>query len=708
MVKVDQAFIDTFLKLANLDINVGGVAGDLLRRCAADATEKPSRPFFLPAPRTGGTVWFVLPRTPQQARILRDQVKSFLSFPYSDYDGTRGRFDISDPLDQLIMGAFGDLAIKIQARTSAIEKASFNNALKRLLDLLDEQPERSLDLARPLQRVRQDFEWALAAKDVEGSKKYFEELTANGRLSQENVWYLQIQRWASLEMWNEIIDHPDLADLLCLRRPTKVSYSILRAFSSIYLNDNNLDQTELAQILNKEPLVGIRDVRLLVSDRLPSDVAVIYQQIEELVLERATTSILAPEEIQLSGFELAQKLWETGQFVDALEILKSCPDDARKLALTLRICRDVPSPEIISVAVQLRNVLSSEVLDALLQTKETSDLLLWLTAQTLDDHVPLSLAEWMKSFEKDFSDSQLEEIFREQSESWNIDLLTVKEATDVSALMESIFDTQRSTLLMRMLPGIHELVANIDPIVRAPMLRSCFFILAIQDQLTNAELGALHQVVDTLLDIVKVEERDQILSEIVNIWARTANPRRVAWFLDLAASIKATAGPNDSRSNDVIVQMSSIVAGFMPGSLEKSYRTPAKLILTGIYDINAWADIWQESASDFEVVANPFEALNGKSVGIYCLEQARTLRMSAGLMAVCSCSVSLNHHYAGSEALENMARSTDLMVVITSAAKHAATECIRVNRGDKPVVYIHSTGLSTFLRSIETYLAQLG
>ena len=706
MVKVDQAFIDTFLKLANLDINVGGVAGDLLRRCAVDATEKPSRPFFLPAPRTGGTVWFVLPRTPQQARILRDQVKSFLSFPYSDYDGTRGSFDRSDPLDQLIMGVFGDLAIKIQARTSAIEKASFNNALKRLLDLLDEQPERALDLARPLQRVRQDFEWALAEKDAEGSKKYFEELTANGRLSQENVWYLQIQRWASLEMWNEIIDHPDLADLLCLRRPTKVTYSILRAFSSVYLNDNSLDQTELVQILNNEPLAGISDIRLLITDRLPSDIALIYQQIEELLSERSITNKLVPEEIQLSGYELAQKLWEIGQFVDALEVLKSCPDDARKLALTLRICREIPSPDVISVAIQLRNALSSGVLDALLQTKETVDLLQWLTEQTLDDHVPLSLVEWMTAFEKDFTDSQLEGIFREQSESWNVDQLTVKEVTEISGLMESILGTPRSTLLTRMLPGIHEVFANLDPIVKAPILRSCFFILAIQDQLTTAELGALHHVVDTLFDIVNGEERDQILSEIVNIWARIANPRRVAWFLDLAASIKATAGPNDIRSNDVIVQMSSIVAGFMPGSLEESYLTPAKLILNGIYDINVWTDIWQRSLLDSEIGADPFGALNGKSVGIYCLEQARALRMSQALMAVCSCSVSLNHHYAGSEALENMASSTDLMVVITSAAKHAATACIRVNRGDKPIVYIHSTGLSTFLRTIETYLGQ--
>jgi hypothetical protein len=706
MIQVDQTYIDSFLKLAKLDLNVPGVAGDLLRRCVVDAIEKPSRPFFLPAPRPGGTVWYVLPRTPQQSRILRDQVKSFLSFPYSDYDGTRGNFDKADSLDQLITGAFGDLAIKIQAGTSAVEKASFNNALKRLLELLDEQPDRSLDLVRPLQRVRQDFEWALAAKDIEGSKRYLEELTANGRLSQENVWYLQIQRWASLELWNDIIQHPDLADLLCLRRPTKVTYAVLRAFSDVYLNNPNLNKTDLSQILNQEPLSGLRDIHLVVDDRLPADIALVYKATRELLSGTSVENDSISQEVEISGFELARNLYEVGQLVDALEILKDCPDDGKKLSLVLRICREIPSPNLISIAVDLRNGLPSGSIDTLLQNKEIAELLQWLSEQTLDDQVPPSLIDWLRAFQEDFTDALLESVFREQSESWNIDLLTKKDATEISQLMEAIFGSPRSNLLVQMLPALYDLVANLDANVRAPILRSCFFILAIQDQLTPAELGALHHVLDTLFDIVNEDERSEILNEVLNIWTRVAKPRQMAWFLDIAASIKATAGPNDAQSRDIIVQMASVVVGFMPGSLEESYRVPANVILSGVYEIDAWVSIWQAITSDNKVVQDPFAVLATKSVGIYCLEQARAMRMSAALGALSSCSITLNHHYAGTEALENLAKSSDLMIVITSAAKHAATECIRVNRGDKPIIYIHSTGVSTFLRSVEAFLSQ--
>jgi hypothetical protein len=97
MLTVDQSFVDAFVKHAGLDLTVGGVGGDLLRRCTSDAINKPEKPIFLPAPKDSGTVWYVMPRSPQQARILRDHVKASLSFPYSDYDGTRGKFSLDNP-----------------------------------------------------------------------------------------------------------------------------------------------------------------------------------------------------------------------------------------------------------------------------------------------------------------------------------------------------------------------------------------------------------------------------------------------------------------------------------------------------------------------------------------------------------------------------------------------------------------------------------
>jgi hypothetical protein len=177
-------------------------------------------------------------------------------------------------------------------------------------------------------------------------------------------------------------------------------------------------------------------------------------------------------------------------------------------------------------------------------------------------------------------------------------------------------------------------------------------------------------------------------------------------MLDIAASIKTTSGLQDNVLDDMdmIIQMASVVSAFMPGSVEDGLKPNASVILEGIFDLAAWENCWQVSTVGDQEQQDPFSKLQNKRVGIYCLESSRAQRMSTVLASLCNCTIDLNSDYAGTKALENLAKNSDVMVVITSAAKHAATDCIRVNRGDGPMIYIHSTGVSTFLRCVSEYL----
>jgi hypothetical protein len=711
MLTVDQKFIDEFLALAGLNLNVKGVAGDILRRCATNAIEHPDRPIFLPLPSVSDTVWYVMARSPQQERILRDQVKAFLSFPFSNYDGTRGDFDLSNKIDLLMVSTFGDLVFKVQVGKSPVVRSGFNNALKRLLDLLDAQPERSLEMNRPIQRIRQDFEWALQARDEIASKQYFEELTVNGRLSQENIWYLQIQRWAALGHWNDIIHHPDLADLLYLRRPSSVTYAILRAYHEVYLVDQQIDDSVRSVLLRQEPLAGLAGVKLLLDGNLPTDIATIYQKLQTLLGNSAQSSppkLLAdsPEAMPLLGLDLAEEMWRLGEFVDALTALDDCQNGVRKLALLLRICRDAPTPSLIARASVATGSASDEMISDLRKKKETSDLLDWLAAQVVGNTMPRSLHEWLQAFSSNATDNQLEDTIREYGEAWNCGVLTVKATELVASEMESILNTTRVNLLLRMLPLIHGLIEDLQPSVKLPVLRSSFLTLVLEEHLTAADLDALHHVVDVLMEYVNIVERREILTEVLNVWLRVASPRRISWMLDIAASIKTTSGLQENVlvDMDMIIQMASVVSSFMPGSVEDGLKPNASVILKGIFDLAAWENCWQISVVGDQEHQDPFEKLQSKKVGIYCLENSRAQRMSTVLSSLCNCTIELNSDHAGTKALENLAKNSDVMVVITSAAKHAATDCIRVNRGDGTMIYIHSTGVSTFLRCVSEYL----
>ena len=78
--------------------------------------------------------------------------------------------------------------------------------------------------------------------------------------------------------------------------------------------------------------------------------------------------------------------------------------------------------------------------------------------------------------------------------------------------------------------------------------------------------------------------------------------------------------------------------------------------------------------------------------------------MAMALTGLGKCTITINSDYVGTSQLTALAINADLMVVITSAAKHAATGCIQDNRKNGPTAFIHSTGVSTFLRGIEEFL----
>jgi len=720
MLAIDRTFIDNFLALAGVPENAPGTAGEILRWSISNATDNSTRPLFLPRPVSNdqvGTVWYVLPRSPQQERILRDQVKAFLSRPYTEFDGTRGKFDLNDKLDQLVLRHFGSRAFKVYALVpkgnvtkgqSALRKY-VNQSLERLVRLLDEQPPRSFDLQRSLQRIRKDFEWALRSRDAEASRKYLDELTSNGRLSQENVWYLRIQRWAALGDWNSIIQHPDLADLLCLRRPSRVTYAVLRAFEAVYLDDPSLDDDALRALLATDGLAGMAGIRLLLDGHLPPDVAAIYARLQALLAVPGVPLVPIQEDsgdvqIPLTGLDLAEELWRTGEFVDALAELDKCEQGGRRLVLLLRICRDAPSPQLIDKVVRELAIVTDDVVNGLREKREVGDLLDWLEAQTVQSVVPESLLDWLVALGGDESDDRLEDILRNHGDSWNCENLSRPEIEAISLQMEKELDTNRTALLLRCLPVIHGLLDGLDGEDVLPVLRVSHMALVLEEDMTTADLTALHSVTDVLLEHVASQERGQVMDDLVEVWSRVNSPRRLTWMLDVVASIKATAAANDNDSLNAILQLLSLVAGFFPGSLDCQLRSITEHLLLGDYDTSVWNDKWNVMPFDADSVPDPFSHLRHKEVGIYCLEAQCSRRMKQALEELGKCRVSVSDAKVCTPALEGIAANSDLMVVITSAAKHAATECIRVNRGDKPVVYVHSTGVSTFLRQVSEHL----
>src|SRR5437764_1451663 len=78
-------------------------------------------------------------------------------------------------------------------------------------------------LFRTTEALLREFFAALVNQDESGAMRWLGELRAGGRLSAENLVFLEIERLASFERWHELASLPQIGLLTSLRRPRRIT-----------------------------------------------------------------------------------------------------------------------------------------------------------------------------------------------------------------------------------------------------------------------------------------------------------------------------------------------------------------------------------------------------------------------------------------------------------------------------------------------------
>jgi hypothetical protein len=104
--------------------------------------------------------------------------------------------------------------------------------------------------------------------------------------------------------------------------------------------------------------------------------------------------------------------------------------------------------------------------------------------------------------------------------------------------------------------------------------------------------------------------------------------------------------------------------------------------------------------------SDPLTKLAGQRVAIYTLDENAGRRAQRLTDEACrEADIRLNHEKQGSKQLRSLARNADYFVVVTGAAKHAATEFIEAEREGREVLYPKGTGSSSILRKLREDVA---
>jgi hypothetical protein len=99
------------------------------------------------------------------------------------------------------------------------------------------------------------------------------------------------------------------------------------------------------------------------------------------------------------------------------------------------------------------------------------------------------------------------------------------------------------------------------------------------------------------------------------------------------------------------------------------------------------------------------DALRGKLVGIYTLTERAARQAETALKRIApEVKVRISSDKVCTTQLTTLSQNADYMIVTTSSAKHAATDCIRAQREVERILFAAGRGCGSILKALEDYL----
>jgi hypothetical protein len=137
------------------------------------------------------------------------------------------------------------------------------------------------------------------------------------------------------------------------------------------------------------------------------------------------------------------------------------------------------------------------------------------------------------------------------------------------------------------------------------------------------------------------------------------------------------------------------------------------LLVRDLHQEELLALIAEYGAPAEEATTTPADVLTyltGKTITIYTLTEAVAQRVRSIIQSVCeSAVVHLSHDKVGSDRLRQLARGSDIFIMATASAKHAATGFIEANRpGQLPLLRPSGKGSASMLRALRSHLEAVG
>ena len=693
--------------------------------------DHPDRTSFLPREAEGRLFWYVFTPSDRRANEILDLLAAWIGPTYSDITINRGRLNLADAFDSKIADLAGIPTLKFEVlprsshANATVSRRFVREALTRLTTLLDNRPDSEFHLAKSTAEILDDLGHALSARDRDSADIALQSLAENGDLDTLNLSFIRVRALASLEDWDALIDDRSIGDLLQVSRPPGVTRALRRGFfhrffAQLAVAERDSDLLSAGRDLNpeyrsvaqgpsaKHPDELFFQVALaLTSDPpLPSELVEqmastadelqtgLRSRLSRLISEAVRGQQGTREEIPPEAAAFA--LYAAGDPEAALRSVLLLPLTLATARLAILAAADVDNRDSATAALafistdlgvradverskQMRTAVQS--LGRLVGSEKPSDWPSWLDRVASGEDIAMAI----DTAPRDFSQWAPMEFS---------DLADKLGAMSDDALI--VFGEIAGQFL-----AAHRDVIEAAGVAGSVLARRLLAALAIS---CKSSAGVRTQTLN-LVDLAfsggfTPTEYSEIVNYINDIRQTNSSAGTVEWQADLFQSV--TSYP---RSSDPGGSMDAFVSGSLEDFIAFRYGLPmvtirAIQIVCNEYPLD-YPPVLAELLKQGEEESQPYAYLAGKSVGIYSLMESASGRAAQVLRSlVPGIEVRLFADKVGSTSLSQASSTVDIFVIVTAAAKHAASEFIESRRGGREVVRVNAKGTSAILNAL--------
>jgi hypothetical protein len=704
-------------------------------------TRRELLPSVLPCWRPDGRVdWYGLAFDARQLRALGESLTAFVGPSYTTFRGRLAELDTSDPIEASVAEFTSGRAYKFRGEDARAIWA----ALERMRRGWERMGPRQRAAPAPVGRVLRDFHMAIRAGLEDEALSTIVLLRDEYHVDGLNVLFLRIELLASFGRWDDLLSLPESLDLIHLRRPAAVTEALLQAVYNRHLArlEETLDAVGALESFRKDvdpaysPLLATRSgmhfaevaklFMLRVVSSSPLDVALR----DELLAWEALSEYDAAYLRLISS--LAGVASDTAEVFDPLSVAVEAADRsdfdrafalarqaAPSIARTRILCEcafELGTLEARAEAIAAVHSLGEGEREAFLGRRVNLRLLEALEAPAGEASVdigpvPTDWCSWVEHVDLHEGRQGSREIARRGASEWSVTEFIRKEG-GVTRLVQLLSGSHSQEAERALRDSLPHLLAFFQGDAASPhvefgeVYRLLLDLLFYSTEGGRADLVVFNDLLEARLSlgVGGAEQYRELGSYARDLWARYAAPATLDWAIDCLGILALHPCPDNEARRSVLQDVLDRAVGF-ERHVAAEQRVLLRLVAMDLGDESLATRYFPAAAVEGRT-DDPFRALEYKSVAVYTLTEGAGRRFQEVLEArVPTVRVTLAHDRVASARLRQLARQTDIFLVATGSAKHAATDCIEDARPrELPTLRPGGRGAASLLRAIRDYL----